>query len=862
MPQATAAFVAFLKSGTTAAAIVKAALYVAVSYGVSKVLNRVPGQERGSKIETERNTAAPRKFILGKTRMGGVFGYYGASGLQNKHFQMIVLLAGHECDGIDEVYFNDELVTFDGSDIADSFPYEGVARLQFFDGSDNQQSPADLITDTATQARGRWTTTERLRGICHMYLRLEYDEAYEERIPSVSAVLRGAKMYDPRKDSTEGGSGSHRKDDPTTWEWSDNSALCLAWYLTYPRVRGGYGLPWERIDLPSLVTAANICDESVNGKPRYTCNGVVDTSMAPGAIIQQIAASMAGGIIWPEGIANIYAGAYVAPILQLDEDDLLTDISIVTSRPIADSVNEVLASYIEPSARYALVDMPPVRDEVLFTVSGFNDATEVITLSTTHGLAEGDRVQFRPAVSGNALPFGLTVGLWYYVRNPSGATLQVAIDDGGTVVGFTGGATGSFDLAYDRGYSLDGQRFIRNLKLDMVEDVAQAQRLASIELKRNRQAIACQLLCNIEALQLLPNDAVRVLLNRYGWWSIIASTDQAFTADAATDTLTCAAAPTNGTAIVVSSDDALPAPLAPNTVYYVRNRTATTFQVSRSRGGDIINLTTSAPTGNHELNEVRGKEFEVLAVKQQMDGNPPTPVVALDLLSTDATVWADPAVAATAPTLDLLNLPGPLDSSSREILAPQIEWIEPPTDFYDFTGSGSFDLDVNATDANGDLVALRIDLIDATTGALATAVTNQTFPPTALRNYSNGPNTHGGGTYQIVVTATDAAGNVTAAKRTVTNTAGGVLIPPTLDPPLADFATTLAVDIDVVAPADRIEWATTAVGGAEPTTGITLVVALTTTVNLTSSRRLWARAGDGVDWSAWVFSDYFRVGGA
>jgi hypothetical protein len=378
-------------------------------------------------------------------------------------------------------------------------------------------------------------------------------------------------------------------------------------------------------------------------------------------------------------------------------------------------------------------------------------------------------------------------------------------------------------------------------------------------LKRNRQAIACQLLCNIEALQLLPNDTVRVLLNRYGWWSVIASTDQAFTADAALDTLTCAASPANGTPIVVSSDDALPAPLAPNTVYYVRNRTATTFQVSRSRGGDIINLTT-AGTGSHQFDEVQGKVFEVNAVRQSQDGDPPTPIVALDLTSTDATVWDDPA-DATAPTLDLLNLPSPLDDATRRTLAPQIAWISPATDPFDFTSGGTFTVELDATDTNGDLVSLRIDLLDAT-GATVQAITNQTFPTTALREFTSGTITQSGGTYQIVVTAVDGAGNVTVARRVVTNTAGGVLLTPTFDPPLADFATTLAVDIDVGSPADRIEWATTAVGGAEPTTGITLVVALTTTVNLSSSRRLWARAGDGVDWSAWVFADYFRVGGA
>jgi hypothetical protein len=744
MPQTTAAFIAFLKSGTTAAAIVKAALYVAVSYGVSKALNKAPGQERGSKVETERNTAAARKFIFGQTRVGGVFGYYGASGTENKYFHEIILLAGHECESIEQVYFNDEVVTFDSvTDIADSFPYEDVARAQFFKGDDNQQSPADLIDDTQFLARGRWTATERLRGISHLYLRLEYDDAYEGGIPSISAVVKGVKVYDPRLDTTEGGSGSHRKGDPTTWEWSENPALILAWYLTYYRERGGYGLPWGKIDIAALVTAANICDESVNGKPRYTCNGVVDTSMAPGDIIQRIAASMAGNVIWPQGIATIIAGSFVTPFMQIDEDDLLTDISIVTSRPIADSYNEVLASYIEPSSRYALVDMPPMRDETLLTVSAFDDGLETITTSTAHGFADGDRVQFRPDTAGNTLPFGLTVGLWYYVDVTSATAFQVTITDGGSVVGFTGAASGTFKVAWDKGLSADGRRLSKNLKLDMVQDVAQARRLASIELKRNRQAIACQLLCNIEALQLLPNDTVRVLLNRYGWWSVIAGTTETCVVNSTVDrVIRTAHGLDDGTPLVFTTTGALPTPLAASTVYYVRNKTNDNFQVSRSRGGDIIDLTTTG-SGTLSYSEVQGKVFEVNAVRQSQDGDPPTPIVALDLTSTDATVWDDPA-DATAPTLDLLNLPSPLDDATRRTLAPQIAWISPATDPFDFTSGGTFTVELDATDANGDLVSLRIDLLDAT-GATVQAITNQTFPTTALREFTSGTITQSGG---------------------------------------------------------------------------------------------------------------------
>ena len=55
--------------------------------------------------------------------------------------------------------------------------------------------------------------------------------------PRVRAVLKGCRVYDPRKDSTATiagaggkGAGSHRLDDRSTWEWSDNPALCWADY--------------------------------------------------------------------------------------------------------------------------------------------------------------------------------------------------------------------------------------------------------------------------------------------------------------------------------------------------------------------------------------------------------------------------------------------------------------------------------------------------------------------------------------------------------------------------------------------------------------------------------------------------------
>ena len=47
----------------------------------------------------------------------------------------------------------------------------------------------------------------------------------------LSVRVLGRKLYDPRKDTTAGGSGSHRLATPSTWEYSDNPSLALADWL-------------------------------------------------------------------------------------------------------------------------------------------------------------------------------------------------------------------------------------------------------------------------------------------------------------------------------------------------------------------------------------------------------------------------------------------------------------------------------------------------------------------------------------------------------------------------------------------------------------------------------------------------------
>ena len=56
------------------------------------------------------------------------------------------------------------------------------------------------------------------------------NEAFEAGIPqNLRALVKGHKVYDPRI-------GGDDVDDPSTWDWSMNPALCLADFLIWQDV--------------------------------------------------------------------------------------------------------------------------------------------------------------------------------------------------------------------------------------------------------------------------------------------------------------------------------------------------------------------------------------------------------------------------------------------------------------------------------------------------------------------------------------------------------------------------------------------------------------------------------------------------
>jgi hypothetical protein len=308
------------------------------------------GRGGGYSLQGESGAALDHQIIYGETKVGGVRVYDASTGNENSFLHRIVAFAGHEINSYQQIYLNDEVVTLDGNgNVTSPTRYNGFVRIKSYLGTTGQLADPDLVAETAGLATdaGRWTTTHRLQGIAYIYVRFQYNQdAFPNGVPSVSAVIRGKKVFNPATNTTA---------------WSDNPALCLRDYLT-----SDYGLsqPSSRIDDTLVNAAANICNQTVEGQKRYTCNGAFLTGAEPASIANDLLTSM-GGLLWyGQGKWRMKASSWIAPTVSFNEDDLRSGISLSTRHSRRDNFNSVKGTFRGAESEWQPADYPEVSDPV------------------------------------------------------------------------------------------------------------------------------------------------------------------------------------------------------------------------------------------------------------------------------------------------------------------------------------------------------------------------------------------------------------------------------------------------------------------------------------------------------------------
>lgn len=288
--------------------------------------------------------------------------------------------ASHLIDSFGDLHLNDELITFTGLD-ADG-AWNGILKRHVRLGTESQTSiiPTGSIHPVLAQGKGIAQF-----GFVYNVNEGQKTKLSGGRVPSrVTQEVKGAPVYDPRLDSTRGGTGAHRANDQSTWEFTNtgtdigkNWALIVLFYLIGWRNNGelvfGVGADLEDIDYAQAIAAANICEELDGGDERFFIGGILPTTNDHEKIIGELEGAIGGKVsriggkyfIWAPNDDLVSSGT-------ITNGDLVVEVGIEFS-PSADLdilKNTARGSYISPPDLYQSIPYPDIVETTAVTDDG------------------------------------------------------------------------------------------------------------------------------------------------------------------------------------------------------------------------------------------------------------------------------------------------------------------------------------------------------------------------------------------------------------------------------------------------------------------------------------------------------------
>lgn len=368
-----AAIGAWAAANTVLAGIVQTAFGIAASYAVN-ALFKPKTPSTSAQIETEYGANNPRTAILGTCGLSGRHVYRNNFGSGGREFVDVYELASFRITGVPRVKYNGQWRTLVNPDAGGWYdvPNEGTSgesydlvRVKFFLGSLDQQADPFLIV--SARPSGRWTENHRGSGVAYaiVYSQLQRKGRGLTSPAQLLFEVKGAPLYDWRKDSSVGGSGSHRWSDQSTWEYSDNPFV-QAYNLGRGLFNGsqkmvGKGVRASRLPLSEWTQAANIADEIMpDGSKRYRAHMIAkdgpggnhDANLQP--LLEASCAS------WVERVDGEFpiAGAPQAVVATITDDDIKVGATkrFTAKRKRTELINTVAASYVSPEDFYETKD--------------------------------------------------------------------------------------------------------------------------------------------------------------------------------------------------------------------------------------------------------------------------------------------------------------------------------------------------------------------------------------------------------------------------------------------------------------------------------------------------------------------------
>lgn len=336
----------------------------------------------------------PLSFLMGTRATAGHYEYGGAWGANgstpNAYNVDVISLSDLPIVGLTGAWIDGEYGTFDldGASTDQGVPVEEFEAdsadhlwLRFIDGT---QATADtyLRDKFGSHADRPWGTDMIGRGISYVTATALINRELFSSFPQYLFECSGIPLYDPRLDTTAGGTGSHRLNDAATWEASDNPVVMIynillgiyygsQWVWGYRRFRDSdgvidqdavaYALPYAE-----WAAAMNACDASVDldaggSEKRFRAGLEISVDQEPIDVIQALETACSARISEVAGRFHILVGMPGTAVMAITDDTL------VSNNPrefepfpgLQSTLNGVVATYSEPLEQWGAKEAPP-----------------------------------------------------------------------------------------------------------------------------------------------------------------------------------------------------------------------------------------------------------------------------------------------------------------------------------------------------------------------------------------------------------------------------------------------------------------------------------------------------------------------
>ena len=281
-------FVGVIKASKVFKAVKIIGAIVTLAVGVKGFLQARQMLAKGQDILANKTSAGGKlPVIYGTRRVGTQIIYMDTNANDSRDLYVVYALAVGECEEI-----LGKTIELDGNPLTDSARFRDGGYI----GSDKISSGAGSLNTVSQNGTGidagaggfgtsptskyryvfnlhhgaasqtadpmlvasmsNWTSAHRLDGVCYIAAHFGYDkEGIWSGVPQLTVQVKGKKVFDPRDSGQTFGTVS-------TYEWSDNPALCFLDYIT--NTEYGKGIPIAKINTSTFETAANTADTLVD----------------------------------------------------------------------------------------------------------------------------------------------------------------------------------------------------------------------------------------------------------------------------------------------------------------------------------------------------------------------------------------------------------------------------------------------------------------------------------------------------------------------------------------------------------------------------------------------------------------------